>query len=138
MDQEGGELSVKEAARLCGRNPETVRRWIWEGKLPARKLGNQLFIRRADLAGLTAHGRGPGVPSSRVREAAAVYRVERGEAGVRAMEKARRIKVLDAGSAADEEMRVLDLIDARREAIRERSGEIDPRAWLAAGRRSLP
>ena len=42
-------ISVKEAAAECGRNPETVRRWIWNGRLPAEKLGNQLFIRRRDL-----------------------------------------------------------------------------------------
>lgn len=42
-------ISVREAARECGRNMETVRRWIWAGKLPAEKLGNQLFIRRSDL-----------------------------------------------------------------------------------------
>jgi len=40
-------LSVREAARACGRNPETIRRWIWSGKLPAEKLGNQLFVRRS-------------------------------------------------------------------------------------------
>jgi excisionase family DNA binding protein len=44
-------ISVREAARECGRNAETVRRWIWSGKLPAEKLGNQLFIRRSTLAG---------------------------------------------------------------------------------------
>lgn len=43
-------ISVREAATQCGRNAETVRRWIWAGKLPAEKLGNQLFIRRQDLA----------------------------------------------------------------------------------------
>ena len=42
-------ISVREAARECGRNMETVRRWIWAGKLPAEKLGNQLFIKRNDL-----------------------------------------------------------------------------------------
>lgn len=42
-------ISVREAAQECGRNMETVRRWIWGGKLPARKLGNQLFIKRDDL-----------------------------------------------------------------------------------------
>ena len=44
-------ISVRDAARECGRNAETVRRWIWSGKLPAEKLGNQLFIRRSTLAG---------------------------------------------------------------------------------------
>ena len=29
---------------------ETIRRWIWGGKLPAQKLGNQLFIKKSDFA----------------------------------------------------------------------------------------
>ena len=44
-------ISVREAAQMCSRNMETIRRWIWGGKLPAQKLGNQLFIKRGDLAG---------------------------------------------------------------------------------------
>ena len=43
-------ISVREAARECGRNMETVRRWIWGGTLPAQKLGNQLFIKKSDFA----------------------------------------------------------------------------------------
>jgi excisionase family DNA binding protein len=42
-------ISVKEAAQKCGRNTETVRRWIWSGKLNAEKLGNQLFIKKSAL-----------------------------------------------------------------------------------------
>lgn len=42
-------ISVKEAAKICSRNTETIRRWIWNGKLPAEKLGNQLFIKKRDL-----------------------------------------------------------------------------------------
>lgn len=42
-------VSIREAANECERNMETVRRWIWAGKLPAEKLGNQLFIKRGDL-----------------------------------------------------------------------------------------
>jgi excisionase family DNA binding protein len=42
-------ISVKAAARQCDRNPETIRRWIWSGKLPAEKLGNQLFIKKSAL-----------------------------------------------------------------------------------------
>ncbi len=45
-------ITVREAAHECHRTTETVRRWIWEGKLPAKKLGNQLFIKRGDLARL--------------------------------------------------------------------------------------
>ncbi len=43
-------ISVKDAAKECGRNPETVRRWIWSGKLQSEKLGNQLFVKRSALA----------------------------------------------------------------------------------------
>jgi excisionase family DNA binding protein len=56
-------INVREAAQQCGRNAETVRRWIWDGKLPARKLGNQLFIKKKDLALFC-------------REAAVAYRAE--------------------------------------------------------------
>ncbi len=49
METEENMLNVKETARRCGRNMETVRRWVWGGKLPARKLGNQLFIKEKDL-----------------------------------------------------------------------------------------
>lgn len=42
-------ISVREAAKECGRSAETVRRWVWDGKLKARKLGNQLYIKKAEL-----------------------------------------------------------------------------------------
>jgi excisionase family DNA binding protein len=42
-------LTVPEAARRVGRNPETVRRWIREGKLRATKVGTQHVIEEADL-----------------------------------------------------------------------------------------
>lgn len=42
-------LTVPEAARRIGRNPETVRRWIREGRLRAHKVGTQHVIEEADL-----------------------------------------------------------------------------------------
>lgn len=42
-------LTVPEAARRTGRNPETIRRWIREGKLVSRKVGTQHFIEERDL-----------------------------------------------------------------------------------------
>ena len=42
-------LTVPEAARRAGRNPETIRRWIRGGKLPARKVGTQHVIDEQDL-----------------------------------------------------------------------------------------
>ncbi len=42
-------LTVPEAARQVGRNPETVRRWIRSGRLAARKVGTQHVIEERDL-----------------------------------------------------------------------------------------
>ncbi len=46
-------LDVREVARLAHRSQETVRRWVWSGKVRARKDGNRLLIRRDDVARLT-------------------------------------------------------------------------------------
>lgn len=43
-------LTVPEAARRVGRDPETIRRWIRSGKLRSRKIGTQHVIDEADLA----------------------------------------------------------------------------------------
>jgi len=42
-------LTVPEAARRAGRDPETIRRWIRLGRLRARKVGTQHVIEEADL-----------------------------------------------------------------------------------------
>lgn len=42
-------LTVPEAAARVGRNPETIRRWIRSGRLPARKIGTQHVIEENDL-----------------------------------------------------------------------------------------
>ena len=42
-------LTVPEAARRVRRNPETVRRWIREGKLRSHKVGTQHMIEEHDL-----------------------------------------------------------------------------------------
>jgi excisionase family DNA binding protein len=38
------ELTVREAARRAGRSEETIRRWIWSGRLPASKRGTSYRI----------------------------------------------------------------------------------------------
>lgn len=45
-------LTVPEAARRAGRSAETIRRWIWNGRLPARKIGNQHVIETEALDAL--------------------------------------------------------------------------------------
>ncbi len=42
-------LTVPEAARKAGRDPETIRRWIRSGRLRARKIGTQHVIEETDL-----------------------------------------------------------------------------------------
>lgn len=42
-------VGVREAARLAGRTPETVRRWVWSGRVVARKEGNRLLVPRSDI-----------------------------------------------------------------------------------------
>ncbi|MDP9452758.1 MAG: helix-turn-helix domain-containing protein [Actinomycetota bacterium] len=47
-------LTVPQAARRTGRHPETLRRWIREGKLRSTKVGTQHFIDEAELDDLDA------------------------------------------------------------------------------------
>ena len=42
-------LDVREAAQAADRTPETVRRWIWSGRLAAKRHGNRLLVTRHDL-----------------------------------------------------------------------------------------
>lgn len=37
-------LTVPEAARRVGRNPETIRRWIREGRLSSQRIGTQHLV----------------------------------------------------------------------------------------------
>jgi excisionase family DNA binding protein len=48
------ELTVREAAVRVGRSPETVRRWIWSGRLPATKRGNTYYVDVIHLERLVA------------------------------------------------------------------------------------
>jgi excisionase family DNA binding protein len=45
-------LTVPEAARRAGRNPETIRRWIRAGRLRSQKVGTQHVIEERDLDAL--------------------------------------------------------------------------------------
>lgn len=47
-------LTVPEAARRLRRNPETVRRWIREGRLRSTKVGTQHLVEEADLDAMRA------------------------------------------------------------------------------------
>ena len=45
-------LDVREAAAFVDRTAETVRRWVWSGRVPAIRQGNRLFVARRDLEAL--------------------------------------------------------------------------------------
>lgn len=45
---------MREAARRVNRAEETIRRWIWAGKLPARKLGQSYHVREGDVDAVAA------------------------------------------------------------------------------------
>ncbi len=46
-------LTVPEAARHTGRNPETIRRWIRAGRLRSERVGTQHLIDEDELDALT-------------------------------------------------------------------------------------
>ena len=48
-------VDVRQAAALVGRHPETIRRWVWSGRLAARHEGNRVLVARADLEALRGH-----------------------------------------------------------------------------------
>ncbi|MGH3951544.1 MAG: helix-turn-helix domain-containing protein [Pseudonocardiaceae bacterium] len=47
-------LTVPEAARRTGLNPETIRRWIREGRLVSQRVGTQYLIDEDALEALTS------------------------------------------------------------------------------------
>ena len=54
-------ITVPEAARRVRRNPETIRRWIREGKLAAQRIGTQYLVDEDRLDEVA--GSGHAVPS---------------------------------------------------------------------------
>lgn len=47
-------LTVPEAARRIGRNPETIRRWIRTGRLPSQRIGTQHLVDEEALDAIVA------------------------------------------------------------------------------------
>ncbi len=57
-----GMLTVPEAAKIAGKNPETIRRWIRSGKLRAQKFGTQHMVDEVALDELVNGIRAVNVP----------------------------------------------------------------------------
>jgi excisionase family DNA binding protein len=49
-------LTLMEVSRELGRSLEQVRRYVREGRLPAKKLGMQWFVSRRDLEAFKSNG----------------------------------------------------------------------------------
>ena len=47
-------LTLAEIAELLGMNPSSVRLWVYQGWLPATKMGRSWVVRRPDLEELLA------------------------------------------------------------------------------------
>jgi len=110
-------LTVREVARACNRSEETVRRWIWSGRLPSRKFGNQHFIDPADVAALRPE-------SPRAADTAVAYRPTREEKTVN-YDKDKALRWLSETvalgkkiSATSGPVNVIELIRESREGLR--------------------
>lgn len=57
-------LTVPEAARRVGRDPETVRRWIRSGRLRSERVGTQHLIDEAELDAVLETGASLPLPRS--------------------------------------------------------------------------
>lgn len=59
-------LTVPDAAQLLGKHPNTIRRWIYAGLLPAKKVGKygRFMIRKSDLEDAVEY-QPPGVDEDR-------------------------------------------------------------------------
>lgn len=79
---------MRRAAALVGRHPETVRRWVWSGRLPAQRRGNRLLVARADVEALAASEGGAATSLAAWAESARTFQAATASSG-------------SAGSAAD-------------------------------------
>lgn len=50
-------LDVREAAATTRRTPETIRRWVWTGRVSSVKRGNRLLVPRAEVDALVTESR---------------------------------------------------------------------------------
>lgn len=97
-------IDVSRAAVLAGRHPETVRRWVWSGRLSAQRQGRRLLVARSEVQAMV----GQEVAASSLRDWADRVRAARGS-------------VADGGTA----LSAADLVIEDRV---QRSGSVRPRA----------
>jgi len=66
-------IDVGRAAVLVGRHPETVRRWVWSGRLSAQRRGRRLLVARGEVQAMAGSDTAPSLRqwADRVRAAQA-------------------------------------------------------------------
>ena len=113
------EMTVAEAARRLGRSIEQVRRYLREGRLAGRRVGQQWFIDESELltfeAGLTKG-------QSMIREPAAVYE----ESRMRTYEDERERTLINEEFLAE--------LDVLSERVRAEAADIDVVALIREDR----
>ena len=62
---------MREAAERTGRSAETIRRWIWAGRLPATKRGNTYYVDVTHLEGIAVEMGITGIAAHQAGQAAA-------------------------------------------------------------------
>lgn len=113
-----GLLTVNQAARKTGKDPETIRRWIWKGRLRSQKIGGQHFIAAEDLDA-AAHKKAPLM----VAEPQAAY-------AVRPAPQESFRTVVDVDEKTDEELwQQLDAEEAESEAYKAAHPEEFPQTY---------
>jgi len=114
MPEQDDLLTVRQVARACQRSEETIRRWIWSGKLTSHKLGNQHFIDPADVEALKPESLG-------AAETAVAYRPAKEDKTVN-YDKDRALRWLSEtvalGKKTGASLDVTELIRESREGLR--------------------
>jgi len=116
-----GYVTVAEAARRLGRSIEQVRRYLREGRLAGRRIGQQWFIEEEAVADWRP-GRSGEAAGGRIGEAVATYEVR----PMRMDETKKNERLIGDKLLAE--------IDRVREKIREEAGEFDVVALLRESR----
>ena len=78
-DSQAELVDIHQAATITGRHPETVRRWIWSGRLSARKEGHRLLVDRAALEELVKVDRPPMTLGEWARRARSLHPTTKGQ-----------------------------------------------------------
>lgn len=81
MTQLADDLTLQEVARALDRSLEQVRRYVREGKLPARKMGMQWFVSRRALDAFQT-GRGGATKQDLLSQARALREKIKNRAGL--------------------------------------------------------